>query len=231
MLQLVKTGEKAFTSLGFNNWKKALEKFKSHELSHAHKEAKLKWISKGKETVATQLSSQLQQEQRMRRDGLLFQLKALRFLCRQGIAIRGHHETEGNLQQLLLACEDHQSLQKWIKNEKFTCHQSVNEQISILGLSVLRKLLVKIKEMTPTWYSIIADEATDVKNTEQLNLAIRWVDSNYKVHEDSVGLLRVADTKAETIFQTCLLDVISHYLCVAGKLMMVRPTCKGEEKE
>lgn len=72
MLQLVKTGEKAFTSLGFNNWKKALEKFKAHELSHAHKEAKLKWIAKGKETVATPLSSQLQQEQRMRRDGLLF---------------------------------------------------------------------------------------------------------------------------------------------------------------
>ena len=199
MLQLVKTGDKAFTSLGFNNWKKALEKFKAHELSHAHKEAKLKWIAKGKETVATQLSSQLQQEQRMRRDVLLFQLKALRFLCCQGIAIRGHHETEGNLQQLY-STEDHQSLQKWIKNEKFTCHQSVNEQISILGLSVLRKLLVKIKEMTPTWYSIIADEATDVKNTEQLNLAIRWVDSNYKVHEDSVGLLRVTDTKAETIF-------------------------------
>ena len=88
--------------------------------------------------------------------------------------------------------------------------------------------------MTPTWYSIIADEATDVKNTEQLNLAIRWVDSNYKVHEDSVGLLRVTDTKAELFFmllKTCLLDVISHYLCVAGKLMMVRPTCKGEEKE
>ena len=101
MLQLVKTfaGDKAFTSLGFNKWKKALEKFKAHELSHAHKEAKLKWIAKGKETVATQLSSQqLQQEQRMRRDGLLFQLKALRFLCCQGIAIRGHHETEDNLQ-------------------------------------------------------------------------------------------------------------------------------------
>lgn len=200
-LPLVKTGEKAFTSLGFNNWKKALEKFRVHELSHAHSEAKLKWIARGNETVASQLSSQLRQQQEIRRAGLCFQLKALKYLCRQGIPIRGHNETEGNLQQLLLAWSgDHQSLQAWIRENKYTCHQSINEQISILGLSVLRKLLKLIKETTPAWYSIIADEATDVKNTEQLDLSIRWVDSSYKVHEDSIGLLRISDKKAETIF-------------------------------
>lgn len=63
-----------------------------------------------------------------------------------------------------------------------------------------RNLLEMIKNTTPAWYSIIADEATDVMNTEQLNLAIRWVDSNYMVREDSIGLVRVADTKVETLF-------------------------------
>lgn len=81
--------------------KKALE-FRSHELSHSHKEAKLKWMAQGMPTIASRLSSQMQQIQKTRREGLLLQLKGLRFLTRQGVAIRAYHESEGNLQQLLL---------------------------------------------------------------------------------------------------------------------------------
>ena len=40
--------------------------------------------------------------QKPRREGLLMQLKGLRFLTHQGTAIRGHHESEGNLQHLCL---------------------------------------------------------------------------------------------------------------------------------
>ena len=52
----------------------------------------------------------------------------------------------------------------------------------------------------PTWFSIIADETTDVVSTEQPNLSIRWVSDEYEVHEDAIGLCRVPDTKAETLF-------------------------------
>ena len=81
------------------NWKKALQKFKSHEASHTDTEAKVKWIARDLPTVASQLSTKSQQLQQICREGLLMQLKALRFLARQGIAIRGDNETEGNLQQ------------------------------------------------------------------------------------------------------------------------------------
>ena len=67
---------------------------------------------------------------------------------------------------------------------------------------MLCTLLNKIKSVTgPKWFLIIADEATDVCNTEQLNLSIRWISDNYEVHEDPVGLCRVPDTKAETLFK------------------------------
>ena len=33
----------------------------------------------------------------------------------------------------------------------------------------------------PACYSIIADEATDVVNSEQLNLSVRWVNVSNKV--------------------------------------------------
>ena len=36
----------------------------------------------------------------------------------------------------------------------------------------------------PSWFTIIADEATDICNTEQLNLSIRRVSDDYEAHED-----------------------------------------------
>ena len=45
------------------------------------------------------------------------------------------------------------------------------------------------------------DEATDIVHAEQLNLSTLWVSDSYEAHEDHVGLCRVPDTKAETLFQ------------------------------
>ena len=49
-----------------------------------------------------------------------------------------------------------------------------------MGLEVLHSLLANIKICSPAWYAIIADEATDIANREQLNLSIRWVNSEIK---------------------------------------------------
>ena len=69
----------------------------------------------------------------------------------------------------------------------------------MMGLSVLRSLLASIKKCSPSWYSIIGDEATDVVNREQLNLSIRWVNDDYGVNEDPVGLFSVPDTTSNTL--------------------------------
>ena len=53
-------------------------------------------------TITAQLNSQANREQKENRDMLLKQLSSLRYLARQGLAIRGHSEKEGNLMQLLL---------------------------------------------------------------------------------------------------------------------------------
>ena len=84
----------------------------------------------------------------------------------------------------------------------------INEQIAIMGHSVLRTLLGKIKKATPSWYAIIADEATDVCNREQLNLSLRWVDDEYVVNEDPIGLFVLPNTTADTIT-----SVIKDLLC------------------
>ena len=55
--------------------------------------------------------------------------------------------------------------------------------------------------------SIIADEATDVNQMEQVNLSLHWVSDSYEVYKDPVGLIRVPDSEAETLFK-----VIKHVL-------------------
>ncbi len=203
LISFSKMGETAFTKTGFQNWRKAVDKFKAHEGSHVHREAKLKWMARGQPTIEVQISSQMAQLQMTRRQGLLTQLRAIVYLTRQGIAIRGHTESEGNLQQLLqMWSKDNNVVKSWVRENRYTSHQAVNELIEMLGLSVLRNLLSKMTEVSgPAWFAIIADEATDVIHTEQLNLSIRWVNDNYEVHEDPIGLCRVPDTKAETLFK------------------------------
>ena len=124
------------------------------------------------------------------------------FLTRQGIALRGHTEKEGNLTQLVQALgKDNTVIQAWLRSNRFTSHQAVNELINSLGLTLLCTLLKKVTSVTgPSCFSVIADEATDVLNTEQLNLSVRWVADDYDIHEDPLELYRVPDTKAATIF-------------------------------
>ena len=47
-------------------------------------------------------NKKVQADQKVHREMLLKQFSALRYLLRQGMAIRGHNETESNLVQLLL---------------------------------------------------------------------------------------------------------------------------------
>ena len=51
-------GENVFSEKGFQNWKKAIEKFTTHEVSLSQTEAKVKWMAKGRPTIGSQLCSQ-----------------------------------------------------------------------------------------------------------------------------------------------------------------------------
>ena len=126
----------------------------------------------------------------------------MRYLLRQGLPLRGHSEEEGNLPQLLvtwLRISDNSALKNWIEEGKFYSHEIVNELITLMGQKVLRGILAKIKSCKPCWYSVIADEATDVACNEQFNLSIRYVDDDYGIHEDTVGLFALPNTTAETL--------------------------------
>jgi hypothetical protein len=92
--------EPAFVTKGFRNWKKALEKFAEHDASCFHRRA----VKHGQAStpVSALLIKRNNEQQSLARRMLLMIMTSLRFLARQGLAMRGHEDKNGNFEQLLL---------------------------------------------------------------------------------------------------------------------------------
>ena len=59
-------------------------------------------------------------------------------------------------------------------------HDIVNELISLMGQKVLRQILVSIRKNVPSWYAVIADEATDITFKQEFDMSIGYVDEDYE---------------------------------------------------
>jgi hypothetical protein len=82
-------------------WHDASRRFNKHEESDAHREAVGKWAAYVANTnVHVQLVDQAAAEQVRNQNMLLKILSTIRFLGRQGLAIRGH-SNDGNFEELL----------------------------------------------------------------------------------------------------------------------------------
>ena len=100
----------AFISRGFSNWKNASVKFANHEKNNCHQEAVLKMviIPATTSSVAEIISTQHKKISLIDVSVFLKILSNVRFLARQGLALRGSgDECDSNFTQLLkLRAED-----------------------------------------------------------------------------------------------------------------------------
>ena len=190
--------EAAFIKKGFDNWKKAKQKFNQHQKSQAHAEAISKHRLLLQPAISVQMNNQIKKDQEKHRVGLMMQLTSLKYITRQGLAIRGHDEIEGNLPQLLQCrAEDVPVLSEWIKGNKYQSHEIVNELMEEMAHQLLRTLLDEVREAK--YFSLIIDETRDASGHEQLAISIRWVDKQFYIHEDFIALLQVEKTDAATL--------------------------------
>ena len=60
-------------------------------------------------------------------------------------------------------------------NATYTSNTIQNQIISILAAQVIQSIISRVKEAK--WFSVIADEVTDVSNKEQLSIVLRYVES------------------------------------------------------
>ena len=128
-------------------------------------------------------------------------LQNIVFLGRNGLALRRDGDDKsGNFYQLmLLRALNDPGLLKRI-NRSYDRHMSSTSQNEILKLLCL-KLLRKIASDTAITgcYSILADEATDTSNSQQIVVCIRWVTKDIEVKEDFIGLVLLERAQADVI--------------------------------
>ena len=115
-----------------------------------------------------------------------------------------------------LSSENVPGLKKWLEKHQYMSHQMVNEMITLMGNTVLRKLLLKIREAC--LFAILSDETCDISNHEQLCGAIRWAGCTYDVHEDFLGLVHVPSTTSVTL-TAAIKDVLAYSACYINMIL------------
>ena len=192
-----------FVVKGFSNWKDATSSFKKHQASKAHGEAVQAVITLPKTTknVGDLLSSAYTAQREQARDMLRIILSSVRFLARQGLALRGNTSDESaNLIQLLhLRGEDKPELLRWIEksSRKHISPENQNEMLQIMAHHVLRSILLNIQ--SSPFISVMVDETTDKSNREQLTFIMRWVSNDFAVGEEFLGLYTLSSTNTQSI--------------------------------
>ena len=138
LITFSKKGEEAFVTAGFCHWKNALERFARHEASNTHMEAVMNVRSVATVNIAGVLNTKRKEQQLQRQHALIKDLSSVRYLVRQGLAVRGHDEKEGNMMQLLHMWSAHNAdIRVWMREGNYLSHEIVNE-IKLMADNVLR---------------------------------------------------------------------------------------------
>lgn len=116
---------------------------------------------------------------------------------RQNITLRWHRDDSrhysttnpGNFQAFLnyrisggdKALTDH--FQKAKKNATYRSKTIQNKLVHICGKQIESKIISEINDSDCPFYSVLADEAADCGNKEQMPVVLRYVDSNQEISE------------------------------------------------
>ena len=95
--------------------------------------------------------------------------------------------------------EDDPNFQEWLFKEtnRFTSSTIQNEILKDMAVHILRPIVKYIKKSS--YYSIMADEITNIINEQQFVICIRWVDNDLNANEDFIGLYELSVTNTETL--------------------------------
>ena len=155
-----------FINEGFGSWNKALKRFNMHEKSQMHCEAVEGLACKASSVdLGVMMNGRSSTEQEFHKSMLFKLLRAIRFLGKQGLPLRGHNESaeafQGNLYQLLLLqVEECPKMISRLQQRDYISPTITDEIVNSMGQMILRGILKDIKSVQ--WFSIIADEAIDI---------------------------------------------------------------------
>ena len=134
-------------------------------------------------------------------------VECIRFLLRQGLAFRGHDESEnssnqGNFVELLQFLCDHNEQVRAVALKNAPANLKLTSppiQKDIVNAAAVETTDAIIRDMDNAVFSILVDEARDVSIKEQMAVVFRYVDKRGCVIERFIGIVHVANTTAITL--------------------------------
>lgn len=199
----------------FTNWKKATENFAHHAQLNYHKDACaaaesfLSVFDSKLYDIRLQISTNAQKEAEENIKKLLKIIKNIKFCGRQELSLRGHVDSgrvtledppfnDGNFRALLrfrIQSGD-EILKKRLlhsgNNAMYTSPDIQNEFIELIGDEITSQIIKHANKSR--FFTVLADETTDISRVEQFSLCIRYVDLDlYLVREDFLKFVPVVD--------------------------------------
>ena len=186
---------------------KALEVLSNHTTKEYHKAAVVRAdefmqvMRNEQPDIHSRMSQDLADRIASNRQKLVSIVKTIVFCGRQNVALRGHRdnisdmeknalENPGNFWALLkfrvdagdTVLQDH--LATGSRNATYTSPPIQNQLIDIICNQIRCKILDKVK--AAKWFTVIADEVTDISNKELLSLVLRYVDPSTGLAREDV---------------------------------------------
>ncbi|KAF8393116.1 hypothetical protein HHK36_021357 [Tetracentron sinense] len=200
-------GGESFVVEGFKNWKKK-EKFEVHvgEPNSAHNQAftACQDLMNQKQHIRTVMRKQSDQSRRDYRVRLNASIDCIRFILRQGLAFRGHGESEdsnnkGNFLELLQFLSNHNEsirnvvLQNAPENLKLTAPDIQKDIVSAVATETTNTIINGVGDAL---FAILIDESRDISIKEQMAVVLRYVNKQGSVTERFLGIVHVHETTA-----------------------------------
>ena len=206
--------DKAFTLTGFKDWKHALGKkgiLTAHSAGKAHTEAMMSWKeyqvrAKAGSSIGVQLDQMGTQVISQNRAYVAALMEAVLFSSQQGIAFRGHDESDdslnpGNFKALMHFLSRHcQAIsvrfQEHSKSAVWLSPSFQNEIIHFLSVEV--RSMIKHELHEAKYYTLMADESKDISKREQLSIAFRYI-YKFRTVERFVGFILASELNAQAL--------------------------------
>ena len=190
-----------FVTTGFNNWKKALEQFKSHQNKDYHQHSLVMFSKRDKKNIKALISQGFDEQQIKARESLIKIVSSLKYLSGQGLAIQGHGKDDGNFKELLyLRGEDSACLKEWLCQQKqtFTSSTIQNEIIGLFSKRIIEDIVNEVNQQSK-YFGIVVDGTQDINGVEQESICVRYVNDSLNSREEFLGLYSTDKTTGKAI--------------------------------
>ncbi|KAJ1282880.1 hypothetical protein BS78_03G085400 [Paspalum vaginatum] len=208
-----KFGSSVFAKVGYEKWKKALERFEKHAASLSHRNARMKCddFMNQKTNVSQKVEKYSKEEE-----------DVVRFLIMQGDAFHGHDESstsnnKGTFREMVDWYKDKvetvkEAYDNGAKNYQMLSHHIQKDLTKACAEEVMAVIM---DEICGRKFSILIDESRDVSIKEQMAVILRFVNDEGKVLERFLGLQHIERCTAIALKEALVSMISSHKLSIS----------------